>query len=230
MKKVLVIGSKGLVGSVIYRAVKNAGHTATEFDLPEHNLADYGDLLEAVKGQDVVIYAAIATTNDLQESWRNTHIDPKNIVYEMNVLTAVAEAKVPRLIVSSSVHADGWLNYENDELLTTPGSYQPISQYGTHKIILEETCRYFANKYNFECVALRLGGVTKDGSVRTIGREPIVWLSHPDLGRAINACIDAESVPDQFTSFYLVSNNDGRVHDTDNPFGWEPKDNSKEIL
>lgn len=229
MKKILVIGSKGLVGAVIHKNLKDS-YDVTEFELPEHDLANYEDVLRAMRDKDVVVYAAIATTDEKQESWRNTHIDPKNIVYEMNVLEAVAEAKVPRLIVSSSVHADGWLQYEGSELLKTPGSYQPISQYGTHKIILEETCKYFARRYGFECIALRLGGVTRDGNVRTVGREPIVWLSHRDLGAAINACVQADSVPGHFISFYLVSNNDGKVHGTVNPFGWEPKDNSTQHL
>jgi hypothetical protein len=129
--------------------------------------------------------------------------------------------------MASSVHADNFNDYEGNEPLTVPGSYKAASPYGTHKQIVEEMGRFYASHYGIEFVAVRFGGVTDDNSVRTHLKEPAVWLSHRDLMGAIEACVTAEVIPGKFAAFYAVSNNDGRIHSTENPFGWQPVDNSK---
>jgi hypothetical protein len=72
---------------------------------------------------------------------------------------------------------------------------------------------------------LRPGGVTRSDLARS--RE--TYLSHRDLQSAVVACVNAESVPGGFAVFHAVSNNDDRMHSFDNPFGWEPVDNSRDV-
>lgn len=229
MKKVLVIGAKGSVGSIISAALSNQWQV-TKFDLPEYDLANYQDVSQQVAGKDIVVYSAQALNKGVYESWRSGHLDPNNQLYELNVLTAIIEHKIPRLIFTSSVHADNFLDYEEEDLLTVPGSYKPKSPYGAHKLILEETIKYYALHYGFEAIGIRLGGVTRDNTVRLLGKEPAVWLSHQDLTSLVKHVVSAKQVLQCFEIFYAVSNNHDRVHDVSNSFGWFPLDNSKDFV
>ena len=60
--------------------------------------------------------------------------------------------------------------------------------------------------------------------------ERAAWLSHNDLLRLIKIVLEAETVPDNFVLMYAVSDNEGRIHDISNPFGWEPKDKAETLL
>lgn len=228
MAKVLISGSKGTIGSVVAKELEKT-HDVTRFDLPNHNLLDYRDLLSMVQDVDTVIHLAKAKKEGFEEDWDTDKINPDSIHVELNVFKAVIEAGVKRLIMASSVHADNFLSYEGQELLETPGSYSTVSPYGTHKLILEEMGRFFSRDHGFEFIGVRFGGVSDDNSVKLGGREPQVWLSHDDLSSAMLACVNAESAPGNFALFYAVSDNDGRLHSTENPFGWQPKDNSRDF-
>jgi NAD+ dependent glucose-6-phosphate dehydrogenase len=229
MSRVVITGSKGTIGSVLEKGLRT-NHEVIGLDLPESDISSYALLLEQLKGADTVIHVAHSANESTRENWRSGRIDPANVLLEMNVLTAVIEARVGRLIMASSVHADNFNAYEGSELLTIPGSYQAASPYGTHKLIVEEMGRFYATHYGFDYIGVRFGGDTPDNSVHTHLKEPAVWLSHRDLVNAIEACVKAETVPGKFAVFYAVSNNDGRIHSTENPFGWQPLDNSKDHL
>lgn len=49
--KVLVVGSKGVVGKVLSDRLP---HDTTDFDLPEHNAQDYNHLYQKANGHDTV--------------------------------------------------------------------------------------------------------------------------------------------------------------------------------
>lgn len=225
MSKVVITGSKGTLGSVLYDGLR-PNHEVVGLDLPEGDISDYNYLLEQIQGADVVVHTAHSSS----ENWHTGQIDPFNVLLEMNVFTAVIEAQVGRLIMASSVHADDFNSYEGTELLTVPGSYKAASPYGTHKLIVEELGKFYVSRNNLEFVGIRFGGVTDDNSVRTHLKETAVWLSHRDLVNAVEACVSAKAVPDKFAVFNAVSDNDGRIHSTENPFGWKPLDNSKDHL
>lgn len=227
MRKIVVTGSNGKIGTVVSESLAK-NHEVVGLDLPNDDISDYSQLLQKVSGSDVLIHLAHATREEYRENPRTGKIDPLNVKNELNVFRVVAEAQIGRLIIASSVHADDFEHYEGDELLQAPGGYGPTSPYGAHKIIVEEMGRYFSTQHGYECIAIRFGGVTRDNTVKTYGREREVWLSHDDLSTAISACVEAPNVPKGFAVFYAVSNNTGRLHSTQNPFGWIPKDDSKD--
>jgi UDP-glucose 4-epimerase len=73
MKKVLITGGKGYVGSKLKIALEEAGNEVTVFDLPQ-NILNVEELKEAIKGIDIVFHlAAIAeisyTTAHPQETY-----------------------------------------------------------------------------------------------------------------------------------------------------------------
>lgn len=223
--KIVITGSKGTIGSIVSQKLATS-HEVTGLDLPDHDLAT-ADLTPLFAAADIVIHLAHAR-GDQRENPRTGLIDPRNVSMEMNVFTTAVETRVRRLIMASSVHADDFLAHSSQHLLTIPGSMRPASPYGAHKLIIEAQGQFYSQRFGLEFIGLRFGGVTPDNRVKTFGKEPEVWLSHRDLGAALIACVDAPSVPNNYVVFNVVSNNAGRIHDTTNPFGWKPVDNSRD--
>ncbi len=223
MNKIAITGSKGTIGTVLYKQLASS-RQVLGLDLPDVDITNYQKLMASIKGVDTIIHLAFSP------GLHANHLNPINVQLELSVLNAAVDAGIRRVIIASSVHADNFLNHANQSLLSTPGSYQPTGAYGAHKLLAEEVTKFYANRYGIEGIAIRFGGVTTNNSVKTNHREPEVWLSHHDLTQAIEACIEAPSVPDNFNVFYAVSNNKNRIHDTKNPFGWVPTDNSADYL
>jgi len=227
MNKIAITGSEGTIGSVLHAGLGKE-YEVLGLDLPEYDVRDYDLLLHQFQtfGPDTVIHVA----HDMHENCESGSIVPDNVTMEMNIFEAATEASVGRVIMASSVHADDFLSYTGDKLLSVPGSYRPTSPYGAHKLALESIGASYNEKTDLEFVAIRFGGVTPDDSVRTYDREPAVWLSHRDLLGAVGAAVKAMEVPGGHGVFYAVSDNTGRLHDTANPFGWTPQDNSYDRL
>ena len=150
-------------------------------------------------------------------------IYPSNVQMDVNVFGEVIRAGVRRLIVASSVHADDFRAPDAEPPLTPPGSYCPSTPYGAYKLVSEEVGKVLSGRFGFEFVALRLGGVSADDSVKEGAGRSATFLSQADLAAAVRACLAAEPVGGRSTVFYVVSDNADRIHDTGNPFGWTPK-------
>jgi nucleoside-diphosphate-sugar epimerase len=227
MGTILITGSKGIIGSVLWRGLSDK-YQIRGVDLPE-DISRYETLWAQMAGVETVIHLArrFSPADPIE---RRMRIYPQNVQIDINVFTAVVRAEVKRLIVASSVHAD---NHRAPALagpLTTPGSYCPATPYGVYKLIEEEAGKALSKQFGFEFVGVRFGGVTRDDSVKTGAGQTATWLSHDDLLSAIEACLATESAPGRSTVFYAVSNNVDRIHDTTNPFGWTPEDNSAERI
>jgi uronate dehydrogenase len=180
-------------------------------------------------GVDTVIHLArrFSPTDPIE---RRMRIYPENVQIDVNVFTAVVGAGVKRLIVASSVHAD---NHRDPDLvapLTIPGSYSPATPYGVYKLVEEEVGKILSKQFGFEFIGVRFGGVTQDNSVKSGEGQTATWLSHRDLVGAIDACLRAEPLPGRSSVFYAVSENTDRIHDTTNPFGWNPCENSADFM
>src|SRR5204863_9423195 len=115
------------------------------------------------------------------------------------------------------------------ELLSLNRVPTPIGPYGAAKVLLEEQGR-FAASFGLDVVCLRLGHVTPSGEPHpTDASERRVWLSHRDCGELIRACLIPPVVRGGFSVIYAVSNNEGRVHDTRNPLGWQARDGASAL-
>jgi nucleoside-diphosphate-sugar epimerase len=224
MSTVLITGSNGIVGSVLRAGLKDK-HQIRGVDLPE-DISRYDSLRRQVVGVDSVIHLARSSPPADSPVRQRMRIHPQDVQMDINVFTAVVEAGVGRLVMASSVHADSHRDPTPAGPLTIPGSYYPATPYGVYKLIGEEVGKVLSRRFCFEYVGVRFGGVTRDDSVKTGSGQTATWLSHGDLLAAIDACLASEPVPGRSTVFYAVSNNADRIHDTANPFGWKPKDNS----
>ena len=227
MRTILITGSEGIIGSVLRRGLGDK-YRVRGVDLPG-DISHYEVLWAQMAGVDTVIHLA-RRFSPADPTERRMRIYPENVQIDVNVFTAVVRAGVKRLILASSVHAD---NHRDPGLigpLTIPGSYCPATPYGVYKLIEEEVGTALSKQFGFEFIGVRFGGVTQDGSVKAGAGQTATWLSHDDLLRAIDACLRVEPVSGRSTVFYAVSDNADRIHDTSNPFGWRPRDNSADRI
>ncbi|HTA15175.1 MAG TPA: NAD(P)-dependent oxidoreductase [Solirubrobacteraceae bacterium] len=224
MGAVLITGSKGIIGSVLQHGLK-AKYLVKGVDLPD-DISCYETLWSQMDGVDTVIHLARKFPSADKPVRKHMRIYPQNVQIDVNIFTAVVKAGVKRLVMASSVHADHHRDPMAVEPLAIPGSYYPASPYGVYKLIGEEVGRALSKQFDFEFVGVRFGGVTRDDSVKRGEGQTATWLSHGDLLSAIEACLAADAVPGRSTVFYAVSNNADRIHDTANPFGWRPTDDS----
>jgi len=224
MKKVLIIGSDGVIGSVLRKGLE---HQTTDFDLPEFDAEKYSHLYEKAKGHDVLIHLAWDFEGD---GWLGESLNPDNARISFNVFQAAVDAGVKRVIVASSVHADKFAGRDiSDELIKPYDLPTPDSPYGAGKVMMEALGRYYADAKGLEVICIRFGGINaNDTPPEHPYSERQVWLSQRDCVELIKACIDVDIVPGNYAILYGVSDNSGRLHDVSNPFGWHPYDGAQQ--
>ncbi len=232
-KFVVVTGGSGSIASVIFMELREVfSFTFLDCVMPNQigkkvfNLDvanDYDGLKQHLQNKDAVIHLG---WNTRVENWKSDRVAPENKLMAENVYRAAVEAKVPRLIMASSIHADARFYKPQTPFGLSPNQGNPVpdSLYGVSKLYVEALGRYYcATKYGLEVICIRFGGVTLDNQLREEPLAEKIWLHTQDCASLINACIDAPSVPENFCIVNGVSNNTGRVHAWSNPFGWVPK-------
>ena len=158
MVNIVLTGAKGTIGTVLRKSL--SGYTITPLDLPEHDVCTYDLLLKTFKGQDAVIHLAWDT---LTENGESKECNPDNVRMFWNVYRAAVEAKVPRVIMASSVHVENYYEWKGPELLTSERiELGPRTPYGVSKLHMEELGRYFAKHEGLEVLCVRFGGVTPE--------------------------------------------------------------------
>ena len=234
MKRIVITGASGVIGSVLEKSLPRSGiGVLTRLD----DTAFQADetLADALHGQEVVIHLAwIRVMGPPRAGVRYSELLPddnrhhESLKLAERVLEASQRAGVKRAILASSVHADDFYTWAGPGLLGTERVPRPAGPYGAAKVLLEEQGRFHAGR-GLEVVCVRFGAVTAgDLPHPTNLWEQRVWLSHGDCAAMIRACIEASTVPERFCVFYAVSDNEGRVHDTRNPFDWRPSVRSRE--
>ncbi len=219
MHKVLVVGSKGVIGSILQ---EHLPHETTDFDLPEHDAQNYNHLYEKAKGHDTIVHLAWDFESD---GWLAENLNPNNTKISFNVYQAAVDAGVKRVIVASSVHADKFAGRDmhTEGLLQPYDLPTPDSPYGAGKVFLEALGKYYADAKGLEVICIRFGGVNKnDTPPESPYSERQVWLSQKDCVSLVRSCIDVSSIPNGYAIMYGVSNNKDMLHDISNPFGWKP--------
>ncbi len=209
IQKIAITGSTGVIGTALRTNLPE--YEIIPLDRPQIDCTDYEQVVKGLAGCDCVIHLA-----------HNSKHTPDNSLMTENVYRAALAAKVPRVIMASSVHADNFYTWKNKENLTVNHPAVPDSPYGADKIFMEALGKYYATQ-GVQVICIRFGGVNAaDKQPENDFWESAVWLRHEDLLSMIRACINAPSIPNNFAVFYAVSNNKDRVHDTSNPFGWKP--------
>lgn len=214
-RKIAITGAKGTLGSILIECLQD--FKITPINLPEIDVRDYEKLLKVIYNHDAIIHLA---WNSETVNFRSNKIDPDDTLMFYNIYRAAIEAKVPRVIMASSVHADNFYKWKGPGLMPPNRNPDPDSPYGANKVFMEALGKAYADK-GLEVVCIRFGGINKENKPPD---DDYIWLSHRDYVNLMRTCIGASHIPNNFLIIYGVSNNKGRIHDFSNPLGWTPKD------
>ncbi len=168
MKKVVVTGGAGFIGSHIVDNLINQGIEVIIFDdmsmgsedninskaiFHKIDISSMGPrtLAKFMQGVDTVFHVASRTR--VQPSIKNPSLYHRvNVTGTVNMLVASVKAGVKRFVYSASSSAYG----EKDTMpLVETMSTNPMSPYGLTKLLGEEYCRLFHTQYGLETVNLR---------------------------------------------------------------------------
>ena len=158
--RVLVTGSRGLIGSSVVEELAASGHAVVGYDLQDsRDILDVPTLREAARGCDAIVHAA-ALLGLPEES--PEQIMSVNLQGTWNVLSAGAEFRVRRILFLSSVAALGVFKGERppDYLpLDDAHPCYPTTPYAISKRLAEEMCRFMSESRRLSVVCLRPPGV-----------------------------------------------------------------------
>ena len=178
MKKYLVTGGAGFIGSALVNALleqKNEVIVVDNFSAGKGRLnpkaeavnLDISDrrnrltLCEKMEGVDTVFHcAALARVQPSIEDPQKYH--KVNVDGTFNVLMSARDSKVRRVVYSASSSAYGDQK-ETPQVESMPTA--PISPYGLQKLIGEQYCFVFSKCYGLETVSLRYFNVYGEGQV-----------------------------------------------------------------
>lgn len=220
-EKIAITGSSGIIGNVLKEGLKE--YQITSIDLPENDVREYARILEVIPHHNAIIHLAWDTETD---NFKSEKINPENATMFYNVYKAAIEAKIPRVIMASSVHADRFYGWKGPGYMSADRTPIPDSPYGAHKVFMEASGRYYATK-GLEVVCIRFGGVNPQNKPPVDpSEERAAWFSHGDCVSLVRTILEAQTIPNNFLIVYGVSDNKNRLHDISNPLNWTPKDNA----
>tara|TARA_B100000519_G_scaffold149039_1_gene129859 strand:+ start:373 stop:1134 length:762 start_codon:yes stop_codon:yes gene_type:complete len=248
VKKILITGVSGLVGSVLAASLKNE-YEVTGIDLQDSNLvptlkADctiLDNIMPAFSGIDMVI--DLASNPNQYSKWNVVH--DVNLKCTSNALEAAKECGVKRVIFASSNHTSGMHEFDMPYSQIIKGDYtglesnqipmistdmpvRPDGPYGIAKVFGESAGRFYSDQYGLSSLSIRIGTLNVEGKPMN-QRQFATLISHPDLVQLFRKCIEAP-LNLKYGIYYGVSDNKWRFWDIKNSksdIGYTPQDNAE---
>jgi len=169
MSTYLVTGGAGFIGTNLTKQLLAEGHTVRVVDnfsggkkeerfqsgaeYIEADIRDRAALDQCMRGVEGVFHmAALPRVTFSVEHPQETH--DVNVNGTLNVLLAARDAKVKRVIFSSSSSTYGDLPRDMYPVKEDGIVKMPLAPYALHKFIGEHYCRQFASLYGLETVSL----------------------------------------------------------------------------
>ncbi len=158
--RVLVTGSRGLVGAATVARLREEGHDVVGFDIADgHDIMDSDAVAAAAMGCDAIFHAARGRgpATDAGAAFI-TH----NVTGNWNILAAAEHAGIRRVVTCSSVNAIGIFRGEGKpDYLPIDDDHptHPPTAYGMGKRLIEELCRCFTLSTGIATVCFRLPAV-----------------------------------------------------------------------
>jgi len=208
MKKILVTGGAGYIGSFMIRHLKNSGYEpivadnfssghlkAVEgFDFCQVDLLYEKDKLDVIfEKEEIAGVIHMASYIQMGESFRNpAKYFENNLIVAINVLNAMARFNVDNFILSSSAGVYG--NPERLPILEDDAK-NPENPYGETKLMIERMLPWYEKAYGMKYICIRYfnaAGASLDGS---LGED------HPEESHLIPVALKAAINEKEFTIF-----------------------------
>jgi NAD+ dependent glucose-6-phosphate dehydrogenase len=241
-QKVLITGSNGLIGGVLWRGLADSFELYGLDRQPSPDVqnvfqADVADAeqvesaFDRVPGLAYVIH--LAGDARVDADWDSAlHI---NIGGTSNIYAAAQRHAVKRVIFASSNHTTGAyegfppsLHTQNNvRLITSRDPIRPDGYYGVSKAAGEAIARMYFELYALESICLRIGSVNRADSPDGDPRLECTWLSHRDLVQLVQRSLLADV---SFGIYYGVSNNRKRfwdISDAERELDFHPQDEAR---
>ena len=245
MKKILITGGAGLVGSILIEGLKNnfeiriLDQKAVEgIDSRVGDISNLESILPAFENIDTVVH--LAGDRRVYGDWNS--ILNNNITGIYNIYEAARINGVERIVFASSQHATGgfydvepWSFINNGEYEKLPDNYKPLdetcrirpdSYYGASKSFGESLGSYYSDFLNLSTIHIRIGWVISDDDPTFSPISLNLWLSHKDICQIIELSVNADKNI-KYDVFYATSDNHWKIWSIDkakNILGYKPKD------
>jgi UDP-glucose 4-epimerase len=142
MKKILVTGGEGFIGTNLVKRLVNKGFEVSVFDKKSgKDILDYQLLEESIKWADIVIHLAAIVS--IQETIKNPIESRKiNVDATKKIFELCVKHNIEKVIYASSAAVYG----DNADLSLSENSVtKPISPYGEHKLQNEKDAKEFSS-------------------------------------------------------------------------------------
>ena len=204
MKKILITGGAGLVGSILIEGLKNNFEirildqkAVKGIDSRVGDISNLESILPAFENIDTVVH--LAGDRRVYGDWDS--ILNNNITGIYNIYEAARINGVERIVFASSQHATGgfydvepWSFINNGEYEKLPDNYKPLdetcrirpdSYYGASKSFGESLGSYYSDFHNLSTIHVRIGWVISDDDPTFSPISLNLWLSHKDICQII---------------------------------------------
>ncbi|MEL6516743.1 MAG: NAD(P)-dependent oxidoreductase [Pseudomonadota bacterium] len=231
MKKLVLTGAAGRLGSVLREPLSRMCETFVSSDIAEGvaNLApnetyvqaditDLDAMVALLQGTDMVVhFGAIGDEAPMSELWG------PNFYGAYTVWEAAHRNKLRRVIYASSIHAVGM--HKKTDFIGIDASHKPDTFYGLAKCFAEDLASLYWDKRGVEAVCMRILSCAQVTNSRAVGS----WLSYDDLIHLVEQSIKTPITG--FSVVYGVSNNDRAPVDNAKAqhLGYRPKDNAEQF-
>ena len=231
MKRILITGAAGQIGSALREGLRGSYPLIRLLDVVPLGVAETGEELYTTDIRDVAALENAMNSIDcvvhlagmlVEAGWEK--ILPLNIEGCHNVFESARRRGVKRIVFASSNHAVGF--HRRERFIDSNVLPRPDTRYGVSKVFGEALGRFYADKYGLSVACLRIGSsVTPDRP--TDARQLLTWISHRDMAQLIRRCIEHPNY--HFVIVYGVSNNLRSRWDNSNVkfLGYRPEDDSE---
>ena len=210
-ERVVITGAGGRIGRMMRSRLARPGRTLRLVDTGRQQPPADGETAEVYtaditdatamsavcNGADAVIHLGGVPTEDTWDTLLRVNIDGARTVLE-----SACAAKVPRVVVASSVHSMGFYRRpgarphpvgvpapRGADGVPAAAPVRPDSYYGVTKAAVEALASLYADRFGMTVYALRLG----DCAPEPPGEWALhSWLSPDDCARLLEACLTAD--------------------------------------